>query len=116
MTTSEMMISPTANARTLYDPALELDACGIGFVADVRGRASREILDALLEALRRVKHRGAVAADGKTGDGAGLLLPIPRALLPAPATGLGMVFLRDEADRSFLATQCCKEGLEVLGG
>src|SRR5207253_3590003 len=69
----------------------------------------------LLEGLRRVKHRGAVAADGKTGDGAGLLLPIPAALLPAPATGLGMVFLRDESDRDLLATSCCKEGLEVLG-
>jgi len=95
----------------LYDPTIERDACGIGFVADVRGRASREVLDAVLEALRRVKHRGAVAADGKTGDGAGVLLPLPRALLPAGATGLGMVFLRDEADRSSLATSCCKEGL-----
>ena len=48
-----------ATAPSLYDPTAELDACGIGFVADVRGRASREILDALLEGLRRVKHRGA---------------------------------------------------------
>jgi glutamate synthase (ferredoxin) len=103
------------NPRTLYDPTAELDACGIGFVADVRGRPSREVVDALLEGLRRVKHRGAVAADGKTGDGAGLLLPIPQALLPEPGVGVGMVFLRDEADRSFLATSCCREGLEVLG-
>jgi glutamate synthase (ferredoxin) len=94
---------------------LERDACGIGFVADVRGRASREVLDAVLEALRRVKHRGAVAADGKTGDGAGLLLPIPAALLPGGATGLGMVFLRDEADGSVLEASCREEGLEVLG-
>ncbi len=99
---------------TLYDPNLELDSCGVGFVADVRGRASREVVDALLEALRRVKHRGAVAADGKTGDGAGLLLPIPAALVPEPGCGLAMVFLRSEADRSVLATQCCKEGLEVV--
>ena len=97
-----------ANA-SLYDSTAELDACGIGFVADVRGRASREVLDAVLEALRRVKHRGAVAADGKTGDGAGVLLPIPAALLPSSATGLGMVFLRSESDRSLLATSCCKE-------
>ncbi len=101
--------------RTLFDSSAELDACGIGFVADVRGRPSREVLDALLEGLRRVKHRGAVAADGKTGDGAGLLLPIPRALLPVPGAGLAMVFLRDESDRETLATVCCKEGLEVLG-
>ncbi len=100
---------------TLYDPNLELDSCGIGFVADLRGRASREVVDALLEALRRVKHRGAVAADGKTGDGAGLLLPIPDALVPEPGCGLAMVFLRDETDRSVLATHCCKEGLEIVG-
>ena len=73
------------------------------------------MLDALLEALRRVKHRGAVAADGKTGDGAGLLLPIPPALLPAGADGIAMVFLHDETDRPGLVASCCKEGLEVLG-
>ena len=100
---------------TLYDRTAELDACGIGFVADARGRASREILDALLEALRRVKHRGAVAADGKTGDGAGLLMPIPSTLLPSVGCGIGMVFLRDDADRERLAASCLEEGLDVLG-
>jgi glutamate synthase domain-containing protein 2/glutamate synthase domain-containing protein 1/glutamate synthase domain-containing protein 3 len=108
-------IGTTLYDRTLFDSRAELDACGIGFVADVRGRPSRAVLDALLEGLRRVKHRGAVAADGKTGDGAGLLLPIPATLLPAPGCGLGMVFLRDESDRETLATLCCKEGLEVVG-
>ena len=100
---------------TLYDRTAELDACGIGFVADARGRASREILDALLEALRRVKHRGAVAADGKTGDGAGLLMPIPSTLLPSVGCGIGMVFLRDDADRERLAASCLEQGLDVLG-
>jgi glutamate synthase (ferredoxin) len=104
-----------ANATRLFDRTAELDACGIGFVADVRGRASREVLDALLEGLRRVKHRGAVAADGKTGDGAGLLLPIPAALLPAPSSGLAMVFLRDESDRETIEAACAGEGLELLG-
>jgi glutamate synthase (ferredoxin) len=99
----------------LYDPTLELDSCGIGFVADGRGRASREIVDTVLEALRRVKHRGAVASDGKTGDGAGLLLPIPAALVPEPGCGLAMVFLRDQADRGVLAASCSKEGLEAVG-
>ena len=56
----------------------------------------------MLEALRRVKHRGAVAADGKTGDGAGLLLPIPSRCLPSAGCGIGMVFLRDDADRERL--------------
>ena len=78
----------------------ERDACGIGFVADASGRASRDD--------RRRAARGARAACGTaarsapiglTGDGAGLLLPLPRALIPGPWCGLAMVFLRDEAAR-----------------
>ena len=105
-----------AIGTTLYDRTAELDACGIGFVADVRGRPSRAVLDALLEGLRRVKHRGAVAADGKTGDGAGLLLPIPAALLPAPGCGLGMVFLRDESDREPLRHCVAPPRASVVAG
>ena len=104
-----------ATPKTLYDPTAELDACGIGFVADVHGRASRGVLDALIEGLRRVKHRGAVAADGKTGDGAGLLLPIPPGLRPGTDAGLGMVFLRDEADRAAIEAACRDSGLEPRG-
>ena len=67
---------------TLYESARdERDACGIGFVADQQGRTSRTIVDIALDALCRVKHRGAIAADALTGDGAGLLLPLPRAIL-----------------------------------
>ena len=74
----------------------ERDACGIGFVADAAGRATHDLVETALEALRRVRHRGAVAADGVSGDGAGLLLPIPRPLFGD--AGLGMVFLpRDPA-------------------
>ncbi|MDQ6712309.1 MAG: glutamate synthase-related protein, partial [Candidatus Dormibacteraeota bacterium] len=65
----------------LYDSRFEHDACGIGFVADAGGRASRGIVEAALAALHRVRHRGAVAADHRSGDGAGLLLAIPDALL-----------------------------------
>ena len=63
--------------RPPFGPTQERDACGIGFVADSSGRASREIVDALLEGLHNVRHRGATAADRKTGDGAGVLLPLP---------------------------------------
>ena len=55
----------------------ELDACGIGFVADAHGRSSRAIVAAALGGLACVKHRGAVAADARTADGSGLLVPIP---------------------------------------
>ena len=115
----------------LYDPRFEHDACGIGFVADASGTASRAILDAGLDGLCGVKHRGAVAADEKTGDGAGLLLPLPAELLAAgtpgadPARlGVAMCFLAGqdgaEGDRQRAAAQgaveegLAAEGLELL--
>ncbi len=57
----------------------ELDACGIGFVADVEGRPSRSIVEAALNGLACVKHRGALAADALTSDGCGFLAPVPPA-------------------------------------
>ncbi|HAJ37487.1 MAG TPA: glutamate synthase subunit alpha, partial [Chloroflexi bacterium] len=61
----------------LYDPRFEHDACGIGFVAHVEGRRSHRVLEMGLEALRNHAHRGAVADDRKTGDGAGILTQLP---------------------------------------
>ncbi|MDQ3766557.1 MAG: hypothetical protein M3346_04335, partial [Actinomycetota bacterium] len=98
------------------------DACGIGFVADADGRPSRGIVDAALEALCRVKHRGAVASDRLTGDGAGLLLPLPTWLTRHgqrnDRTGLAMLFL-DPADpgagREAVQAACAAEGLDVIG-
>ncbi len=101
--------------RTLHDPTVELDSCGIGFIADRSGRPSRAIVDTLLEGLRRVRHRGAVAADGLTGDGAGLLLPLPSVLRTEPGAGLAMVFLREDGDRRRLEAACRAEGLEPIG-
>jgi glutamate synthase (ferredoxin) len=93
----------------------ERDACGIGFLADATGQASRAILDGVLEGLARLRHRGAVAADRRTGDGAGVLLPIPRALVPAAWCGLAMVFLREESARDAIEEACTAEGIG-LGG
>src|SRR5918992_1440389 len=93
----------------------ERDACGIGFIADATRRSSREIVDLALEALCRVRHRGAVAADALTGDGAGLLLPIPRGLLDpgsdaeSERLGVAMVFSdpgRDSEARSIVEDAC----------
>jgi glutamate synthase domain-containing protein 2/glutamate synthase domain-containing protein 1/glutamate synthase domain-containing protein 3 len=64
-------------AAGLYDPASEHDACGIGIIADLRGKSSQSIVADALEALRNLEHRGAVGGDRKTGDGAGLLCGIP---------------------------------------
>jgi len=98
----------------------EKDACGIGFVADARGRASRGIVDAALDALCRVKHRGALAADALTGDGAGVLLPIAPAVV-APAlesgdrVGVAMCFFRGPTDdcRGVVEEACRREGVEI---
>src|SRR5256714_13392768 len=74
----------------LYAPRFEHDACGIGFVADAGGRASGEIVDAARAALNRVRHRGAVAADARSGDGAGILLPLPQAFYRDLVTRAGL--------------------------
>jgi glutamate synthase (NADPH/NADH) large chain len=62
----------------LYNPADERDACGVGMIASVDGLASREVLEKAIEALKSVWHRGAVDADGKTGDGAGIMVGLPQ--------------------------------------
>ena len=98
----------------------EKDACGIGFVADSRGRSSRAIVDAALDALCRVKHRGALAADALTGDGAGVLLPVaPEVVAPeisdGERVGVAMCFFRDDAGRSraLIEGACRAEGIDV---
>ena len=100
--------------RLLYDPR-ERDACGIGLVADVRGRASREVLDRALAGLAAVGHRGAWAADGVTGDGAGVLLPLTETLTGTPGAGLAMCFLREWWLRAPVEDACRAEGLEPAG-
>ena len=62
----------------LYRPADEHDACGVGFVAAIDGRPRRQVVEGGLRALKAVWHRGAVDADGKTGDGAGIHVQIPQ--------------------------------------
>ena len=92
----------------LYHPAHEHDACGVGFIAHIKGEKSHAIIEQGLQILRNLTHRGAVGADPLAGDGAGILLQIPdrffrEALLkqgvrlpPAGQYGVGMVFLPQE--------------------
>jgi glutamate synthase (ferredoxin) len=101
--------------RPLHDPTIERDACGIGLVADAGGRASREILDRALAGLGAVSHRGAWAADGVTGDGAGVLLPLSPALTGHAGAGLAMCFLREPWLRNVVEEACRAEGLDPLG-
>ncbi|MCL4538543.1 MAG: glutamate synthase subunit alpha, partial [Bacteroidetes bacterium] len=89
----------------MYDPAFEHDACGMGFVADVKGRKSRSIIDKGLDILKNLEHRGAVGADPETGDGSGILIQMPdefvrkvaaekKIKLPAEGKyGVGVMFL-----------------------
>jgi glutamate synthase (ferredoxin) len=81
----------------LWQPQMEGDACGIGFVADTSGRASHRILRKSLEAVCCLTHRGAVAADAKTGDGAGVLTQIPHEIMRASlGRGQSKILRRDE--------------------
>jgi glutamate synthase (ferredoxin) len=90
----------------------ELDACGIGFVADAHGRPSREIVTAALDGLANVRHRGAVAADARTSDGTGVLTTIPPALF-GTGTGVATLFVRGEV-RRVVEEAAAAEDLEVL--
>ena len=113
----------------LYDPRFEHDSCGVGFIAQVSGSPSHALLQMGLEALSRLAHRGAVAADGRSGDGAGITTAVPRRLLERflnearcelPAgTGLavGMVFVDAEdlaAPVQALDTALRQERLKLL--
>jgi len=99
-------------AQGLYHPAYEHDACGVGFVAHIKGRKSHAIIDQGLTVLRNLTHRGATGFDPKLGDGAGILIQLPDRFfreemakqgvtLPKPGQyGVGMVFLpREPASR-----------------
>jgi len=124
------MTSPRT-AVGLYDPRFEKDACGIGFVAHVDGRPRREVVAKALAGLAGVKHRGAVAADGRSGDGAGVLTQVPRDLLHAHVVeqghadvapgdlGVAFLFLSSDGDERAAAQQavesaCAAEGIELL--
>src|SRR5687768_6148627 len=107
-----MDLPPLPGPQGLYDPVHEHDACGVGFVANIKGRKSHTIVEQGLTVLRNLTHRGAVGWDPKLSDGAGLLIQIPDRyfreemakqgvkLPPKGQYGVGMVFLpRDPASR-----------------
>ncbi|HKR88409.1 MAG TPA: glutamate synthase large subunit [Phenylobacterium sp.] len=74
----------------LYDPANEHDSCGVGFVANIKGRKTHDVIEAGLKILVNLDHRGAVGADPLVGDGAGILIQIPDALYREWAQGAGV--------------------------
>ena len=78
-------------AQGLYDPANEHDACGLGFVASIRGEKSHSIVEKGIEVLTHLEHRGACGCDSETGDGAGVLIQIPHDFFVRECATLGMV-------------------------
>ncbi len=112
----------------LYSPEFEHENCGIGFVTHLKGKKSHDIIEKGLETLENMTHRGAEGADSKTGDGAGILVQIPRdfyliqgyALPPEGQFGTGIIFLpREKAEaakcKEVLVDLIVKENIEVIG-
>ncbi len=77
-------------AQGLYDPRNEHDSCGVGFIVDLKGRKSHQIVRDGLTALNNLNHRGACGCENNTGDGAGMLIQIPHEFLVARCQALGI--------------------------
>ena len=111
----------------LYDPRFEHDACGIGFVANIKGNKSHEIIVKGIQVLMNLTHRGACGCDSETGDGAGVLIQIPHAyfarecaelgftLPPAGEYGVGMTFLPVEPPPANAAKASSKKSSAMKG-
>ena len=80
----------TTSGFGLFDPTLEKDSCGVGFIADIKGRKSHKIIEDALTILVNLEHRGAVGADPRAGDGAGILVQTPHKFLAKKAAALGI--------------------------
>ncbi len=115
-----------------YDPAMEHDACGVGLIAALDGKPRRQVVQAGIDALRAVWHRGAVDADGKTGDGAGIHIEIPQDFFadairragdaaPDRRVAVGQVFMpktdlnAQERCRQIVETEILKFGYAIYG-
>src|SRR5271163_1080219 len=123
-------LDPRARDWGLYRSAYERDSCGFGLIASLDDSPSHWVLQTAISSLNRLTHRGAVAADGKTGDGCGLLIKTPTRFLRAAAAeaqlplaaqfAAGLVFLnRDSAKaaaaRRVLAQEIEREKMSVAG-
>ncbi|WP_084078429.1 glutamate synthase large subunit [Demequina sp. NBRC 110057] len=121
------LLGASQPAYGLYNPAYEHDACGVAFVATLRGTAGRDIVDAGLTALKNLEHRGAVGAETETGDGAGILTQVPDAFLRSvvdfdlPEAGryaVGIAFLTpgtEATEVQAFESAAATENVRVLG-
>ena len=115
-----------AVSRGLYRPEEFRDNCGFGLIAHVEGEASHRLLQTAIESLTCMTHRGGIAADGRTGDGCGLLMQMPDAFMRSEAQAalgielgdhyaVGMVFLSQDGERQEVARKAMEEALEAEG-
>src|SRR5262245_6162482 len=127
-----MIHTESPSKQGLYDPRFEHDSCGVGFVANLTGRKSHDIIDKAIQVLENLAHRGACGCEANTGDGAGILVQMPHALLelecskrkiklPEPGRyGVGMLFLpthpedQDRCER-LIVDVIREEGQQFLG-
>ncbi|MES2993593.1 MAG: glutamate synthase subunit alpha, partial [Pseudomonadota bacterium] len=117
----------TAQTRGLYDPTAEHDACGVGFVAHIKGQKAHSIVEQGLKILENLDHRGAVGADKLMGDGAGILIQLPDEFyraemaaqgitLPPPGEyGVGMIFLPKEHASRLACVQELERAVKAEG-
>jgi len=127
-----MVQQRTPPRQGLYDPAHEHDACGVGFVVDLKGRASNDIVSKALQVLWNLRHRGACGCEKNTGDGAGILLQTPHRFLEEACDrvairlpryseyGVGMFFLPTQPEararcKAIVEEVVVSEGQRVLG-
>ena len=114
------------SAKTLLDPEQHRDSCGFGLIANLDDLPSHWVVETAIEALARLTHRGAVAADGKTGDGCGLLIKFPESFLRAVGEELGFelnkrfatgtVFLSRDATRAEAARKAILDCIRAACG
>ena len=123
-------MSTSTKLKGLYHPSFEKDSCGFGLIANIDDKPSHWLIKTSITALARLTHRGAVAADGKSGDGCGLLLKKPDAFLRAKAAeanincaelyAVGLVFIsphvgETEISQAIIEGKIAEQGIEFAG-
>ena len=127
---SVSIMSAQNTLKGLYQPSFEKDSCGFGLIANIDNKPSHWLIKTSISALARLTHRGAIAADGKTGDGCGLLLQKPDSFLRQKAADLGltlsdqyaiaMVFMKPDetsiaAEKTLFEQKLAEQGLHFVG-
>jgi len=122
-----MTTQKTYEAPTMYDPSFEKDACGMGFIAQMQGNTSHQLVSYALTMLERMNHRGGTGAEPETGDGAGILITIPdqffqreakKSATVLPAKGqyaVGMFFLPGDPEQKRGLQQALVTEIEAAG-